>query len=235
MDTGLIARQLKALTTPVSPQAAIATGAQALLRAQAAPRRRAGRYGGTLGGAKGGSHGIAKGGGNWPARGHRSPWSQGDGFQLGAARQLLVDVVAQGRPAKVLARWSGGELQIHMPPDAPAASARVQAGPARTHVEAGTAYVVLDRQQTKVSWPVYDVDAVEEENSGGAVRAPINGKVAKLLVETGAKVAKGDRIAIVEAMKMEHVLVAPTSGVVSELTVCEGAQVRDGEVLARIT
>ena len=105
---------------------------------------------------------------------------------------------------------------------------------ARIHVDGGTAYVVLDRQQTKVSWPVYDVDAVAEEDSGGAVRAPINGKVAKLLVEKGAKIAKGDRVAVVEAMKMEHVLVAPSAGVVSELNVAEGAQVKDGQVLLRI-
>ena len=85
-----------------------------------------------------------------------------------------------------------------------------------------------------MAWPVYDIDAVAEEDSGGAVRAPINGKVPKLLVEKGAKVAKGDRIAIVEAMKMEHVLVAPVAGAVSELNVAEGAQVKDGQVLARI-
>jgi 3-methylcrotonyl-CoA carboxylase alpha subunit len=211
LDTGLIARELKGLMTPVGREGAIAAGAQALLRTHGRGKAR-----------------VQTGNTSSP----RDPWDRADGFQLGAARALHLDVVAQGKPVKILAGWDGGTLRVQVPPMA-AASAPASRG-ARVHVDSGTAYVVLDRQQTKVAWPVYDIDAVAEEDSGGAVRAPINGKVAKLLVEKGAKVAKGDRIAIVEAMKMEHVLVAPVSGAVSELNVAEGAQVKDGQVLARI-
>ena len=144
---------------------------------------------------------------------------------------MQLHVMANGKPTEVSVHWTGGEMHVQHPPSP--TSGRNPQYPARVHH--GTAYVIHDRQQTKVSWPVYDVDAVEEENSGGAVRAPINGKLAKVFVAKGAKVAKGDRIAVVEAMKMEHVLVAPTTGIVSELTATEGAQVKDGEVLARIT
>ena len=53
----------------------------------------------------------------------------------------------------------------------------------------------------------------------------MHGKVLALLVEKGASVTKGQRVAVVEAMKMEHALVAPGDGVVAEVAAKEGAQV----------
>ena len=44
------------------------------------------------------------------------------------------------------------------------------------------------------------------------LRAPITGRIAKLFVRRGDRVAKGERIAAVEAMKMEHVLLASRAG-----------------------
>jgi 3-methylcrotonyl-CoA carboxylase alpha subunit len=48
------------------------------------------------------------------------------------------------------------------------------------------------------------------------------------LVEQGARVTRGQRLAIIEAMKMEHTLTAPIDGTVSELTVAADAQVAEG-------
>jgi 3-methylcrotonyl-CoA carboxylase alpha subunit len=47
-------------------------------------------------------------------------------------------------------------------------------------------------------------------------------------------VAKGDRIAVVEAMKMEHVLHAPRDGVIARLAVAEGEQVALGALIATL-
>ena len=101
-------------------------------------------------------------------------------------------------------------------------------------VDGSTAYVVLERQQTRVAWPVYDVDDIEEEGAGGAVKAPINGKVARIFVAEGQTVAKGDRIAVVEAMKMEHVLHAARDGIVGKVAAAEGAQVNQGALIASL-
>ena len=49
---------------------------------------------------------------------------------------------------------------------------------------------------------------------------------------TGAEVAKGDRVAVVEAMKMEHVLHAPRDGVIDKLGAREGDQVGEGALIA---
>jgi acetyl-CoA/propionyl-CoA carboxylase biotin carboxyl carrier protein len=60
------------------------------------------------------------------------------------------------------------------------------------------------------------------------------GTVVSVLAETGQRVSAGQRLVIVEAMKMEHTVTAPADGVVTELTVKPGQQVRMDETLAVI-
>ena len=68
----------------------------------------------------------------------------------------------------------------------------------------------------------------------GAILAPMPGKVTSVEVSKGEKVAKGQRLLTLEAMKMEHGLVAPFDGVVAELNAKAGAQVQVDVVLAVI-
>jgi 3-methylcrotonyl-CoA carboxylase alpha subunit len=56
----------------------------------------------------------------------------------------------------------------------------------------------------------------------------MHGKVLDLLVEQDEHVTRGQRIAIIEAMKMEHTLVAPVDGLIAEISVAVGAQVSEG-------
>ena len=68
----------------------------------------------------------------------------------------------------------------------------------------------------------------------GAILAPMPGKVTSVEVSQGEKVAKGQRLLTLEAMKMEHGLVAPFDGVVAELNAKAGAQVQVDALLAKI-
>ena len=70
--------------------------------------------------------------------------------------------------------------------------------------------------------------------SDGAILAPMPGRVVSVGVEVGAAVNKGQRLLVLEAMKMEQGLVAPFDGVVAELKAVAGAQVAEGALLARI-
>jgi 3-methylcrotonyl-CoA carboxylase alpha subunit len=79
--------------------------------------------------------------------------------------------------------------------------------------------------------PVYDADDIDDGHAGDTVRAPINGKVARLFVKVGDVIAKGDRLAVVEAMKMEHVLSASRDGVIAGVAVSEGQQVNQGALI----
>ncbi|NUT00203.1 MAG: acetyl/propionyl/methylcrotonyl-CoA carboxylase subunit alpha [Sphingomonas sp.] len=68
----------------------------------------------------------------------------------------------------------------------------------------------------------------------GVIAAPMPGKVTAVEVSQGEKVAKGQRLLTLEAMKMEHGLTAPFDGTVAELNATAGAQVGEGTVLAKV-
>jgi 3-methylcrotonyl-CoA carboxylase alpha subunit len=71
-------------------------------------------------------------------------------------------------------------------------------------------------------------------DSSGAILAPMPGKVIAVEVGKGDVVTKGQKLLTLEAMKMEHSLVAPFDGVVAELNVTPGTQVQVETLLARI-
>ncbi|GGD99690.1 3-methylcrotonoyl-CoA carboxylase, alpha subunit [Gemmobacter megaterium] len=66
---------------------------------------------------------------------------------------------------------------------------------------------------------------------GNITLSPMPGLVKAVFVATGQAVAAGDRLAVLEAMKMEHVLTAARDGVVAEVLVAPGAQVEAGAAL----
>ena len=68
----------------------------------------------------------------------------------------------------------------------------------------------------------------------GEIEAPMPGKVTAVDVSHGDKVARGQRLLTLEAMKMEHALTAPFDGTVAELNATPGAQVTEGQLLVKI-
>jgi 3-methylcrotonyl-CoA carboxylase alpha subunit len=66
---------------------------------------------------------------------------------------------------------------------------------------------------------------------GNVVTAPMPGLVRAVFAEVGQVVLSGDRLALLEAMKMEHALLAPRDGIVAEVMTCAGAQVEAGTAL----
>ncbi|MBV9932009.1 MAG: ATP-grasp domain-containing protein [Alphaproteobacteria bacterium] len=70
--------------------------------------------------------------------------------------------------------------------------------------------------------------------SDGTLLSPMPGRVIAVEVRQGDKVARGQKLVTLEAMKMEHSLAAPFDGVVAALEAREGAQVTEGEMLVRV-
>ena len=66
------------------------------------------------------------------------------------------------------------------------------------------------------------------------MKAPMPGKLLAVPVAAGDTVAKGQTLAVLEAMKMEHALAAPRDGVVEAVNVAAGDQVGDGDVLVTL-
>ncbi len=71
--------------------------------------------------------------------------------------------------------------------------------------------------------------------SQGEIRSPVAGRLALLSVVEGQKVAAGDVLGIIEAMKMENRLQAEIAGEVAKVLHVEGDQVQAGELICCIT
>jgi 3-methylcrotonyl-CoA carboxylase alpha subunit len=211
MDTGLIGREIAALSAETVNPEAIGYGvAEMLSRAwhDLAGRRALRVWGDGF-----------------------SPWNANDGFQLGGPRRQRLTILADGAPTEVEVEWGSPlGLRVRLPGSD---------GPPYTSIvgvagDSSPLYVLHGLRQTELRWPTFESDADAGAGDGASIRAPIIGRVAKVLVEPGDTVAKGDRIAVVEAMKMEHVLHAPRDGVVAKVAVAEGQQVEQGALVAAL-
>ena len=84
--------------------------------------------------------------------------------------------------------------------------------------------------------PVATAKAAAVKPAGGtkAVEAPLPGVILNLYVTQGQNVKRGDRIAVLEAMKMENEILAPKDGTIKEVFVQRGDSVLEGAKIAVI-
>ena len=95
------------------------------------------------------------------------------------------------------------------------------------HLDCGTRVLVL--RDTTFAPP-----GIADDEAGGTLRAPMTGLVVEMFVTTGDAVVRGQVLAVLEAMKMEHQIVAPADGVVDAIGAARGAQVAGGDLLVRL-
>ncbi len=147
-----------------------------------------------------------------------SPWGVRDGFQLGGPRSLTIPIVINGENASAIVTYAKDGARVAVDGAAPAADGRV--------FEAGQdAFVVRAGRQTRVRIKDFAAATAAASSGEGVVKAPMHGKVLELLADVGDRVAIGQRLAVIEAMKMEHTLRAPFAGVVVQVPVRIGSQV----------
>jgi 3-methylcrotonyl-CoA carboxylase alpha subunit len=157
----------------------------------------------------------------------RSPWDARDGFQLSGPRETVLPLDVDGEAVIANVHYRAGEVAVTVDGIAPATDVRV--------IDAdGALYVLCRGRQTVVRRRALDAFDAMQSGDGGRIVAPMHGKVIEVLVAAGDAVRQGQRLAVIEAMKMEHALVAPRDGTVGELRVAAGAQVADGELMMTI-
>jgi 3-methylcrotonyl-CoA carboxylase alpha subunit len=176
---------------------------------------------------------IAAAGGTPPsptAAAWRDPWSANDGFSLGPPRTIAVDILVDGAARRASVTWGAGGAQVAVD------GAGSDAAPATVRVVelADGAMVIAGGRQHHVALMRHDTLDADHLGDDGVVRAPMNGKIVDVFVVPGQAVKKGARVALMEAMKMEHSLTAPIDGTVAEVAVTAGAQAIAGAALVRI-
>jgi len=65
----------------------------------------------------------------------------------------------------------------------------------------------------------------------GAITSPMQGMVLAIKVKVGDKVAAGDIVAVIEAMKMQNEIATPHGGTVQKILSFEGEVVTNGDVI----
>jgi acetyl-CoA carboxylase biotin carboxylase subunit len=140
------------------------------------------------------------------------PWEARDGFRLAGPRAPTIEFLVDGK--RVLANARGCGVSV-------------------MRLSAGT-LAVMDRGETFVV-ETYDpfVAAEAAGTSADRIVTPMPGKIIQVLVKPGEAVKKGQALAILEAMKMEHTLAAPGDATVASVEVAQGDQVVDGAVVVR--
>ena len=154
-------------------------------------------------------------------------WDTFGSFSLTAAVETGVAVTIDGERASAFVRFEA---------DGP--KARINGERAADCLVVELPAAAIAWRNGKQTWvTLADSTAVDLEHldSSGIVTAPMHGKVLSLEVAKGEAVKKGQRLLVLEAMKMEHVLTAPVDGKIAELLVRVGDQVAERAKLLVIT
>jgi 3-methylcrotonyl-CoA carboxylase alpha subunit len=226
LDTGLIERARDELFPPQAP-----VPDEVLALATAAELQRLGRD------AR--AHSIASGD-PW------SPWSDCDGWRLNQDNHhVFVFKEADRQHAVTVHYRPGGAFELELPGRRGMLACEQAAGTAvrawlddealaATVVRSGATVDVFHAGE-RHTFELHDpwLAEVEAEAHGGGLTAPMPGKVISVLVEAGAKVERGAPLLIMEAMKMEHTIMAPAAGSVKEILYGVGDQVAEGAELIR--
>ncbi|MDP3368873.1 MAG: biotin/lipoyl-containing protein, partial [Brevundimonas sp.] len=190
-------------------------------------------------------------------RGERSDaWSSGRGsygFRLNAAPSSTVAAVVEGEKhlARLGSKLGGSEIDVSHAGKTHQVSMirgnRLKGIRPKMAVEPGghrfgyrmggegAPSMVFERGLTVAGNPfAVQTGAASGPASDGALRAPMPGKIVATPAKPGDTVTKGQPVVVLEAMKMEHALVAPFDGVVSEIGVAVGDQVAADAVLATV-
>jgi geranyl-CoA carboxylase alpha subunit len=96
-------------------------------------------------------------------------------------------------------------------------------------------HFLLEGREHSVRDATYEPGAREAASgTNGRISAPMNGRIVTLPVREGERVTAGQLVMVLEAMKMEHSIVAPRAGVVGGVFAEIGEQVAPGRALIEI-
>jgi geranyl-CoA carboxylase alpha subunit len=102
------------------------------------------------------------------------------------------------------------------------------------HTAEARLYVALDGETAMLEMANGSGGGEMEAHDGGRVVAPMHGNLVEVCVEVGAEVARGARLAVLEAMKMQHEIIATADGIIAGVHGRAGEQAAAGDLLFEI-
>jgi 3-methylcrotonyl-CoA carboxylase alpha subunit len=176
----------------------------------------------------------------------RDPFSRRDGWRMhgGARRRFEFDLGGERVRAQLSTGQEGLQLEvggqaIPIGFDVEGERIDLRLGGRRERVtvytQGETDHVFAQRGAGDIVSLDLLAHAGEGQADGGRLTAPMPGKVISFSVRSGDSVTRGQPLAVMEAMKMEHTIAAPADGTVAELLYAPGDQVAEGAELLRLT
>jgi len=159
------------------------------------------------------------------------PWSTPDSFELTGKRRIPFEVRVDGHIERLVVTASGTDLRVDFADGRDAGELDPVALYPTEH-----GFIALSRgRQSEVAAvdPLQGAAAGAAEETGEIV-APMTGRLIALFVAEGEWVEEGVRLAVVEAMKMEHALTAPRAGKIVGLSAAVGDGVEQGRLLMTV-
>ena len=179
------------------------------------------------------------------------PWDVPDGWRVGGPGEWALGLRRDGEPVLVAVRGrmsASAEVavdgvpigQVRVAPGRAEGELQLAVGGRTSRWRAAEAGGELWVGCEGWAWRFRRADVSRHGGGGhggaaGPLRSPMPGVVVKVHVAVGDEVAAGDALVSVEAMKMEHAVVAPSDGVVSALWAREGQTVALDEPLAEVS
>ena len=181
------------------------------------------------------------------ASGWVDPWAQRDGWRSHGAshREFMLEFHGEPHTAR-FTRLHGGALELSVDGNTAALQYTALAGGAldvrygdlrstlHLYKNGEVAHVFAAQGATQIVAIDALAHAGETHAEVGRLTAPMPGKVVSFAVKAGDAVKKGQALAVMEAMKMEHTIAAPADGTVAELLFAPGDQVTEGAELLKL-
>ena len=181
------------------------------------------------------------------AGGWKDPWATRDSWQSHAAPVRNFALEFAGAPYSATLRPTrGGAAQLDCGGVNAALNFTVQANGSldiawgyerqrlQVYRQSETAHVFMAHGATQIVAVDALAHAAVAQADSGRLTAPMPGKLLSFAVKAGDVVRRGQPLAVMDAMKMEHTIIAPADGRVEELLYAPGDQVAEGAELLRL-
>jgi 3-methylcrotonyl-CoA carboxylase alpha subunit len=171
-----------------------------------------------------------------------SPWHLRHGWRLNEDNHHAFVLLDAGKRKQIVAHYRGSGYLLELPGRESMTASASYAGDGTIDVEldgkrsratvvchtgALTVFAGGGSYRLEFEKPV----AIEEEDPAGRLVSPLPGSVIRVLVDSNETVVKGQALMIIEAMKMEHTIIAPKRGTVRQIYFSTGEQVAEGAQL----